>query len=153
MSTPSIGARLDLPYLGERPRCATPKHEIVPSVITKDERRKKKVLKAGEFRAAVWKRDEGKSRASGKPLAKSGTDPHRLGEVHHVLKRSTHPEDIYNPENGILLSKFEHALAETACALAPEHCLLEIDGSEDRGKPQKFTWRDRTGTITKETRG
>ena len=71
----------------------------------------------------------------------------RVGEVHHVLKRSTHPEERLNPANGILLSKEEHALAETACPGDPTHQLLDIIGPADLSEKQTFTWRDVKGAV------
>lgn len=141
---------LDLVSLNQQTaRTATPKYQIEKSVITKDEKRKTKKLKHEDFRKAVWLRDKGRSRASGKPLAKSGTDPKAIGEVHHVIARSLAPEKIFEPSNGILLSRFEHALAETACPNDPAHHYLEIVGPADRGLPQTFIWRDRDGNETK----
>lgn len=128
-------------------RRATPKG--IPTVLAKAEKKKSKEKAEKEFRAAVWARDKGQSRATGKPLAKSGTDYDRVGEVHHVLKRSTHPDAVYDPTNGLLLSKTEHRLAETACPNAPDKMLLDITGPDDRGKPQKFVWRDIHGKATK----
>lgn len=146
---------LNLPTMAEvaASRGATPKHQIEKSVITKDERRKGKKLKAEDFRKAVWLRDKSRSRASGKPLAKSGTDPKAVGEIHHVLKRSTNPDEVYNAANGILLSRFEHALAESACPNDPSKHYLEIDGPANRGEPQIFIWRDRDGKETKRRQG
>lgn len=137
----------DLPTLAEmnaRPR-ACPKGS--PHVLVKKARERTKAERERAFRAAVWARDQSRSRASGKPLAKSGTDYERVGEVHHVLKRSTHPEDIWTPTNGILLSKAEHALAETRCPADPSRFLLTISGPDDRSRPQTFIWRDQHGTV------
>jgi hypothetical protein len=113
------------------------------------EKKKTKAQREKDFRAAVWERDKSRSRASDKPLARSGTDFEKVGEVHHVLKRSTHPEDRLNPANGILLSKREHHLAETACPNAPDKQLLDIAGPADLGQPQTFIWRDIHGKQTK----
>lgn len=118
-------------------------------------KKEKKVLKAAlekAFREGVWARDRGRSRASGKPLAKSGVDYDRVGEIHHMLKRSTDPDRIYDVSNGILLSATEHKLAETACPNDPAHCLLDIDGPEDRALPQVFTFRDVNGQPTRKPR-
>jgi hypothetical protein len=140
-----------LPTLAEiqATRGATPKHAIEKSVITKQTKRVDKKLKGEAFRAAVWTRDQKRSRASGKPLSRSGTDPHSVGEVHHVIPRSLAPERVYDVANGLLLSRFEHALAETACPNDPGHYYLEISGPDDRGELQKFAWRDRDGKVTK----
>lgn len=84
-----------------------------------------------------------------RPLAKSGTDYHKVGEVHHVIPRSLAPERVYDVANGLLLSKHDHQLAGTACPNAPDKMLLDISGPDDRGKPQTFVWRDIHGKATK----
>lgn len=147
-----------LPTLAEQGRCATPKHKIVPRVIEKEEKRKTKAANAETFRAEVWKRDEGRSRATGEPLVKSGTtDPHRLGEVDHSIPRSLAPERVYDVANGILLSKWENRARKVACPEAPEFRLFDhfpvTPGATDCGKPRRFVWRDKTGRITKERIG
>lgn len=146
----------DLPTLAEmqaRPR-ATPKHLIEPRMITKENKAKAKKLSDKEFREAIWKRDEGKSRATGKPLVRGGTtDPHLLGEVDHSIPRSLAPDRIYDLENALLLSKWENRARKIACPRAPEFKLFDYTGPDDRRKPQHFIWRDSDGKITKETRG
>lgn len=146
---------LNLPALTDRSRerYATPKYAISPNVLTKEDRRKVKKANEATFRAGVWARDKSRSRASGKPLAKSGTDPHKVGEVHHVIPRSLAPERVYDVANGLLLSRFEHALAETACPGDPSRCLLDITGPDDRGLPQLFIYRDKDGTELRRRQG
>lgn len=117
----------------------------LPAPLVKQEKAKTKAQQEKEFRASVWDRDQWKSRATGKPLGKSGANWLKVGEVHHVLKRSTYPADRLNQSNGILLSKQEHALAETHCPSAVNKMLLEITGPADLGKPQTFVWRDVSG--------
>jgi len=142
---------LNLPSLNDRQRerYATPRHEIQPSAITKDERKKSKEAQGEAFRDAVWKRDKGRSRATGQKLSKSGTNWDEIGEVDHVINRSIAPDRVYDVTNGILLSKRENRLKKTPCPLAPEHHLFEVSGPDNRGEPQTFTWRDKAGTITK----
>ena len=139
-----------LPTLADRPRMACPKPS--PRVLAKPLEKKSKEAKHKAFRRAVWIRDHGKSRASGKPLAHSGVDYSAVGEVHHVLARSTHPDKVFEVAIGILLSKSEHQLAETRCPHAA-HMLLEIVGPPDMGLPQRFVWRDVMGKILKERIG
>jgi hypothetical protein len=137
-----------LGYLNQQTdRCAPQKG--LPTVLVKKERKKSKEEQAKAFRSGVWERDKARCRATGKQLAKSGADYDRVGEVHHTLKRSTHPEDIYTVSLGILLSKTCHVLAETVCPNDPKHRLLEIDGPDDKGLPQTFTFRDVSGKVTK----
>lgn len=146
---PGIGERLNLPVLGDRGRCATPKSQITPHVIAKEEKRQKKKANADTFRKAVWARDKGICRATRVALSKSGSDPHRVGEVDHVLNRSTHPDRIYDVSNGILISRFLNHKKKQACPRAPEHFLFEITGPDDRGERQTFTWRDLDGKVAK----
>lgn len=137
----------DLPTLTNRPRQAVPKG--LPRALTKPQERKVKESHAKAFREAVWARDQRRSRATGRPLSKSGTDYQIVGEVHHVIPRSLAPDRVYDVGNGLLLSKLEHLQAETICPNAPEHRLLEIDGPEDRGQLQAFVWRDVDGEEVK----
>jgi 5-methylcytosine-specific restriction endonuclease McrA len=130
----------------EADRAGKPILKGLPRVIVKEERRKEKVANADTFRKGVWKRDESLSRASGKPLSHSGTDFHKVGEVHHVIPRSLAPERVYDVTNGLLLSKHEHALAEAVCPNAPDRRFLDISGPDDRGEQQTFIWRDAQGT-------
>jgi hypothetical protein len=76
----------DLLVLNGQPGKPCPKP--MPRAVTKPADQKAKVKKADTFRLAVWARDKARSRASGKPLAKSGTNYDRVGEVHHVIPRS-----------------------------------------------------------------
>lgn len=130
-------------------RRATPKHQITPNVITREDKRQAKKANAATFRKGVWERDRSRSRASKTPLSRSGSDFKKVGEVHHVIPRSLAPERIYEIANGILLSKYEHALAETACPGDPAHHLLDIEGPLDRGELQTFIWRDKNGKELK----
>jgi hypothetical protein len=136
--------KLDLPTMAEveadRRGQSWPKG--LPRPLVKQEKKKAKATLEREFREGVWTRDKKRSRASRKPLGHSGTDWSKVGEVHHVLARSTHPDRIYDVSNGILLSKEEHALAEAMCPNAAGKYLLEINGPEDRGEKQTFIWRD-----------
>lgn len=121
----------------------------LPHALVKEDKRKAKLANADTFRKGVWARDERCSRASKKPLARSGTDVHQVGEVHHVIPRSLAPERVYDVTNGLLLSKHEHALAEAICPNDPAHRLLDIEGPDDRGEKQTFVWRDIHGTELK----
>lgn len=125
----------------------------IPTPIAKVARRKSKKEQADAFRKAVWLRDRNRSRASSKPLAKSGTDFERVGEVHHVIPRSLAPERVYDVANGLLLSRLEHHLAETTCPGDPAHCLLDIIGPDDRGEKQTFIWRGADGQETRRRSG
>lgn len=148
-----MGVLDDLPTLAEMHATRRAPQKGIPTPVAKVERKKAKAQREKEFRAGVWARDKSRSRASKKPLHRSGTDFEKVGEVHHVIPRSLAPERVYDVANGLLLSKHEHHLAETMCPNAPGFMLLEISGPEDRSQPQTFTWRDVQGTVTKERIG
>lgn len=126
----------------------------VPRAIAKPKEDKKKADKGKAFRDEVWARDGGKSRATGRQLLRSGSiNPDELGEVDHVINRSTAPERVYDTSNGILLSKRENRLKKTRCPKAPEHCMFEVTGPDNRSLPQTFTWRDERGKVLRWTNG
>lgn len=137
------------PTLVDKQRLRYASQKGIPSMLVKKEKRATKEQQGKAFRDAVWTRDAGKSRASGKKLSRTAMEWDRRGEVHHRLKRSTHPEDIYTVANGILIAKSEHKLAETRCPNAIEFYMLDITGPDDLGAPQTFTFRDQQGTVTK----
>jgi hypothetical protein len=140
---------LNLPTLAQMRAKPCAPQKGLPPVLEKKERKKSKEQQAEEFRAAVWKRDGGKSRATGKKLVKSGTtDWAHLGEVDHAIPRSIAPDRLYDVSNGLLLSKEENRLRKVACVETPEHRVFDYTGPDDRALPQTFTWRDRkTGRI------
>lgn len=139
---------LELPVLNLQ-RKPDARKKGLPPVLEKEERKRSKEKLHEEFRLAVWKRDKGICRATGVPLQKSGMDDNRIGEVDHVINRSTAPERIYDVTNGILIAKRLNRLKKTACPEAPEHHMFEIVGPDDRSQPQKYLWRDVTGKVTK----
>ena len=126
----------------------------LPIALEKKERKQAKKDKDDAFRDDIWKLDNGCSRATGKPLRRGGTTSwDELGEVDHVINRSTAPELVYERSNGILLSKMENRLKKTPCPQAPEHYMFEVSGPENRRLPQTFVWRDQTGKIVRRTVG
>ena len=121
----------------------------VPRMLTKKARQQEALDKGEAFRKAVWNRDNGCSRATGRKLVKSGTtDWALLGEVDHSVPRSLAPDRIYDVSNGILLSKEENRLRKIPCPRAPEYKLFDYDGPDDRREPQTFIWLDLDGKIT-----
>lgn len=118
-----------------------------PVVLARKERKQSREEKHDAFREAVWLRDKGKSRATGRKLAKSGIEWSSVGEVDHVYERSTHPDLIFDVSNGILLSKEENRLKKARCVRAPEHHYFEVVGPDDRSEPQMFYWRNDDGEI------
>lgn len=122
----------------------------LPSPIAKKERAKSKEERGKAFRDEVWKLDEGRCRATGKPLVRScTTDWERLGEVDHSIPRSLAPELIYEVSNGLLLQKYLNRLRKVACKNAPEFKRFDYTGPENRREKQTFVWRDENGRITK----
>jgi hypothetical protein len=144
----------DLPTLGEVNAQRRAPQKGLPPVLERKARKEAKADKADVFRAAIWARDKGCSRATGKPLVKSGTtDWSALGEVDHAYPRSTAPDRIYDVSNGILLSKEENRLRKVPCPRAPEFKLFDYEGPDDRSKPQTFIWRNADGKVTKRRKG
>lgn len=122
----------------------------LPAPLAKKARQKTKDEQAKDFRDAVWTLDKGKSRATGRPLVKSGTtDWAKLGEVDHAIPRSLAPDRLYDVSNGLLLSKEENRLRKVVCRGMPEFKRFDYTGPDNRRELQTFTWRDATGTITK----
>lgn len=64
---------LNLPTLAEVNAQRRAPAKGLPPMLAKKERQKSKEEQGEAFRAAVWKRDKGCSRATGKKLVKSGT--------------------------------------------------------------------------------
>ena len=74
----------------------------------KDAARKLDERLLAKFRAAVWKRDEGRCRLCGRKVKRTlALEPLR-GEVHHLRGRRVAPEDRYNVSKALLLCKGCH---------------------------------------------
>jgi 5-methylcytosine-specific restriction endonuclease McrA len=144
----------DLPTLAEcrvKP-CAPPKG--VPRQIAKERKQKSKDDQGKAFRDEVWARDQGRCRATGATLVRSGTvDDQKLGEVDHSIPRSLAPERLYDTSNGLLLQKRLNRLRKAACIHAPEHKYFDYTGPDNRALPQHFVWRDDEGKVVKERIG
>lgn len=125
----------------------------LPRALVKEEKLKVKKDRDEEFRRAIWLRDKGRSRATGKKLEHSGLDWNVVGEVDHVIDRSLDPSRVYDLSNGILLSKKENRLKKTPCPRAPEFRMFSVEGPDDRSKPQTFRWRDEDGNVKRTTVG
>lgn len=130
-----------------KPR-ATPKHKVTASIIAKDEKKKTREKKGGDFRESVWARDKSICRATGVPLLRAGMDDDRVGEVDHSYPRSTSPELIYVVKHGILISRRLNRLRKAACVQQPQFRVFDYTGPSDRKKKQTFTLRDyKTGRV------
>ena len=128
---------------------AMPRAVPKPSVSVKT-RHTVKRTKEQARNDAVWERDKECSRASGKRLDRKGP---KFGHVHHVDKRSTHPETKFDQSVCVLLGEHEHSLAETRCTYDPTKFFLQIEGPKDRGKKQLFTWHDPSGNVLRQRKG
>lgn len=149
-----MGAFDDLETLADAQRTPRAEQKGIPAMLVKKEKQASKDAQADAFRAAVWQLDKYRSRATGRPLVRSGTtDWDKLGEVDHAIPRSLAPELLYDVSNGILLSKTENRLRKVACPRAPEFRMFSYTGPENRREPQHFVWRDADGRITKERMG
>lgn len=80
-------------------------------LIEKDTARKLDEKHLATFRAAVWKRDEGKCRLCARKVKRTlALDPLR-GEVHHLRGRRVAPEDRYTVSRALLLCASCHQKA------------------------------------------
>lgn len=125
----------------------------LPHQVTKKDTARTKEEHAKAFRATVWARDRGRSRATGHVLVKVHLDWDKVGEIDHAVPRSLAPDRLYDVSNGILLSRTENRLRKVACPEAPEHRMFSYTGPDDRGELQTFVWRDTTGKIVKQRIG
>jgi hypothetical protein len=147
-------SKLGIPWAGDVNAKPHAPSKGLPPVLAKKERQQAKKDKDEAFRDAIWKLDAGCSRATKTPLVRGGTmDWNRLGEVDHVINRSTAPELIYDASNGILLSKTENRLKKTPCPGAPEFYMFSVAGPNNRRLEQTFTWRDKNGKVVRRTKG
>lgn len=69
----------------------------------KDAARKLDEKKLKAFRAAVWKRDEGKCRLCGRRVKRTLELEPLRGEVHHLRGRNVAPEDRYTVSRALLV--------------------------------------------------
>jgi hypothetical protein len=151
--SPAMSIR-DLPTLAEVQTIRRAPAKGLPHQLVKKAEKVDTEKRGEQFRAAVWMRDRGCCRATGKPLKRSGTtDWSILGEVDHSIPRSLAPERIYDVGNGLLLTKELNRLRKVACPRAPEFRMFAYDGPDDRQQPQTFTWRNEDGAVTKQRIG
>ncbi len=103
-------ADLDIPEFNPNVRrpCAKPSARVAVVKATKREDAKQ----AAAFRAAVWKRDEGKCRLCGRRCLKTLALVPNAGHVHHIKGRNVAPEDRYNVKKALLLCAEDHAKAQ-----------------------------------------
>lgn len=143
----------DLPTLADDPRRATPKHEMVPHQLVKERRDKAKKITREQFTALIWKLDGGLCRATKRPLKRSGLDWNEIGEVDHSIPKSLAPDRLYDPANGLLLTKRLNRLRKVSCPRAPEYHLFDYRSTGNAREPQTFIWRDEDGRIVRQEIG
>lgn len=105
------------------------------------------------FRDAIWERDGGKDRATGKPVWRSLEGSiHERGDVAHLKCRRVMPEWKTDVRRGLLLSAFSHILSDHRGGnllkmTDPETGEPATDAGEKTPKPIRFTLFDRQGNV------
>lgn len=81
---------------------------------TQERQAKKRAVQSEEdkARSAVWARDKGRDRATGKPLKRNSANPDERGEWCHLKGRRVKPEWKTDPRRQILLSATNHQLSD-----------------------------------------
>lgn len=103
----------DLPTVDRQPRKAVPKPR--PEVLDKFADKREQAKKDREFRATVWKLDDGKCRACGRKCVKCLEAVPNRGEVHHLGgRRGDRRCDV---TRAVLLCLFHHASLKDANGL------------------------------------
>ena len=130
----------------------TVRRPVPPTNTASKTRKRRRTEREIAFREAVWRRDAGRDRATGRILYRQSEDWDSLGEVCHLLSRGAHPDLAYVVSNGILLSKANHWLSDARGGHAlrisdPETGERATDAGTDVPKPLTFTLLDRTGRI------
>lgn len=139
---------LDLPSLAvEQNRRRT----LAPVRATVLEQRDKRAAKDTAERRrneAVWERDKGICRATGRPLVKASPVAAKRGEVAHLpsATRSTNPATKNDPAKCVLLSAEIHALSDARTAGAKGLPLVEIIGTDAR-EAITFIRRNERGRV------
>ena len=114
---------------GTRPGAPAPRSATPAPTKAKTHPRRPDALKAEQAcRAKVWKRDQGRSRASGTPVVKGHDSELQRGEVAHIRSRSASPAKKWDPDNCVLLTAEEHRLSDPRTAPGGR-VLLRIKGT------------------------
>jgi len=93
-----------------------------------------------KFREAIWLRDRGIDRATGKPLKRQGDD-WNVGQVCHLKGRGAYPEFKYAIWNAFLMNAHFHRLSD-----ARGGRLLKVIGDDANGVLE-FVMTDKTGRV------
>lgn len=115
---------------------------------TKKEKRATRHAEAKRFREMVWTRDGGRDRATGQLLV-LGSPIHVLrGEVHHLMGRNVRPEWELEPTRAVLLSAFNHELADGRGGYRLKATDPETgEKATDASKPIRWTLYDKQGNV------
>ena len=92
-----------------------------------------------KLREAIWLRDRGRCRCTGRKLSRRADDWSRLGDVAHLKARSLAPERKYDSSNAFLLCRTLHIASD-----ARGNYRLKILGDDAR-KPLTFLMTDKDG--------
>lgn len=92
------------------------------------------------FRAAIWLRDQGLDRATGKPLEHQTDNWDRLGDVCHLKSRGAYPELKYVTSNAFLMCRNLHIASD-----GRGHSRLKISGDAD--VELRFVMTDKHGQV------
>jgi len=130
----------DLPYLTERPRQPVPKG---PSRAEQNDQADKDDTRAlNVWRAAIFKRDQGKCRCCGKKVKKTLELIPLRGEAHHLVSRA-HKALRYDVRNGILLCHFpcHHHVTNGKLGIAqPARLMFSHEGKSYLDGSQPVEW-------------
>lgn len=94
---------MNLPFLADRGRCATPKHAMRSRLDEREATKKADVKKGCAFRAAVWKRADSTCEACGRKVRRTLELSADAGHVDHTRGRRVAPADVFNPDKARLL--------------------------------------------------
>lgn len=139
---------LDLPRLDVVQNTRRTLAPVRPTVLERRDKRAAKQTAEEQRNAAVWERDRGVSRASGRPVVHASPVASKRGEVAHLptATRSTNPATKNDPHRCVLLTAEEHALSDARTSGAKGKALLEIKGTDAR-KAITFIRRNERGRV------
>jgi hypothetical protein len=98
-------------------------------------------VKETAFRQAIWRRDGGIDRATGKLLDRVSESWDTLGQVCHLKSRGAYPELKYEISNAFLMNARFHWLSDSRGGR-----LLKILG-EDANAILEFVMTDKAGAV------
>lgn len=109
------------------------KHQQVPKVVAKHQRKVAAQKALADAYAIVNKRDGDTCRVTGEPLSASAKVNKHLREHHHLRGRNVKPEWVTDPDRIILVSKLVHDLIGNGW--------IVVEGDDAR-KALRFFWAE-----------